>query len=244
MEIRFKGLIAFVKFDTANKPKRYVAVLMNHGRHFPVLSAKKADVDTGESSLTPTASNNLYCFALAGRVATSLGTGLPATDTATAEIPSTALGFPLGVTTNDTIKKAAPNPSYFSVVLDLPPGGVFAVHNYFEYQGTFDNGTTFMCIPISLSYNVAATEPVTFYVGADTIVVDQNALVSITNLDPNGSGGHYHAFEHLFNESTTTNPPIDKNKVNKCGKVIQGNIVPNCTTEQDLDVDCSPVRFP
>jgi hypothetical protein len=241
MQILFKGLVAFVRYDTPNKPQRFVAVLMSYQAHESVLSVKTGDVDMSETSLQGSTSGNLSCFPLSGRITTSLGTGLPATDTASAEIPRTKLGFPGGKTVHTSVKMGTPNLQRFFAVFDLPPGGTFAVHEYVKDQATFDGDKTHACIPVSVSYDVAATAPVTFYVGVDTVVVGPSATVSITNLDVNMTGNHYPAFAQLFNENTTINVPTKS--ATPCSK-LTGKKVPNCTTGADLDITCSPVGIP
>lgn len=242
MLIQFQGLVAFAQFDIPNKPKRAVAVLMNHGSHKAGLSVPTSKVDAAETTHKSTTSANLSCFALQGRVLTSLGAGMPTLQID--DVPRTVLGFPQGKTAKESIIKGAPETTKFNAVFEFPGSGTLTVLDYFGTEGTFD-GTNFACIPMSVQFDTGTTDPVTFYVGdlKTTVVVDGSATVAITNLDPNSDGGHYHAYKDLFDETITTITTPSQQNGGKCGKA-KGVVIATCATFRNLDVDCSPVRFP
>lgn len=244
MKIGFRGLIAFTLLDQA-KPYRYAGVLMKHGPHEAVLSVPVGKFLAGQSTLPGTLNSNgtLRCFTLSGRILTSLGSGIPTLNANFDEVPSTKEGFPDGKTLHATIKGG--NPALFSAVFEFPAGDL-ELNTYFAYKGSF-NGQDYRCIPKTVLFTKASADPVTFYIDslANTVVVEGDAVVAITNLDPAAGGGHYHAFEKLFNEAIGTihEPKSDQNQ--PCTPTANPTPVLTCTTTaQDPDVDCSPVRFP
>jgi hypothetical protein len=240
-EIRFKGLLAFAKLTT---PNRLVVAFMAHADHDSVLSVETAKYLKDQSTVSPkTTSGNLSCFDLEGRIITSLGSGHPTTIDIN-DVPSYNQGFPQATKPEGSAHKGKPSIRRFFAVFELPAVGELKPLGYYIKKGSFNNGTP-VCIPKSLIFKATVNDTVTFYVGdlTQTIVVSGNAVVSLTNLDPKVKGGHYHAFKMLFeNSSSITTIYSPKETAEACGKSDEP--VPNCTTAQDLDVDCSPVRFP
>ncbi|HEX7150324.1 MAG TPA: hypothetical protein VF618_02465 [Thermoanaerobaculia bacterium] len=242
MQIGFRGLIAFLEPDSV-APRRYLAALMKHHHiaHVAVLSVPTESFREKESTLPGRVKGDLTCFELRGRIMTSLGSAVPMLKIN--DVPLYKLGFPSGKTIHKTAKDGQPDAARFKAVFEFPAGDL-TINDYFKHEGTFD-GKNYVCIPRSLLFTVASANPVTFYIGSrnQTVVVDGAAFVTITNLDPTASGGHYSAFENLFNETTATNSPrSDKDR--PCQKQ-PGETIYSCTTGgADPDVDCSPVRYP
>src|SRR5437870_5635785 len=109
MEIQFQGLIAFVSHPKVN-PKRLLAVLVKHANHKAGLSVLTSAVDP-ETNATGSTSGPLSCYNLSGRIATSLGLGIP-TDNYV-DVPSTTFGFPQGMTAHGSIANGKPDISLF-----------------------------------------------------------------------------------------------------------------------------------
>src|SRR5438105_3203510 len=240
MEIQFQGLIAFVSHPKVN-PKRLLGVLIKHANHRPGLSVLTTAVDSSETTATGSTSNLLSCYDLSGRIVTSLGLGMPADNYK--KVPKTSIGFPQGLTAHGSIAKGKPDNTRFNTVFEFPNGGTLSILEYFAQQGSF-NGGAFNCIPLSLSLIIPSNDPVTFFLGdlSTKLVVDGAATVAVTNRDPSG-GHHYHGYQNLFNEViSNVFPPVEDGK-HACGDTT-GKVVNACAKFHDIDVECSPVRFP
>lgn len=236
-EIRFKGLLAFVN-KAEWKPNRHVVALMAHDDHVPLLTVHKDYLE--DTTEVPIEAGDLRCFDLSGRVISSLGSGVPGGRIV--DVPSTSLGFPTGVTPNASAHRGQPDANRFFAVFELPVTGELNVLGYYRNNGSFNSAPS-IPIPESLIYTATVNASVTFYIGdlIHTVVVRGDSSVSITNLDPNVAGHHYHGFGVLFDEPDTFKYEPART-ADPSGKPQYP--VPNCTTGQDLDVDCSPVRFP
>jgi hypothetical protein len=243
MEIKFEGFLVFAELKTP-KPERMVVMLMNHPDHEPLLSVPKNKYLRDESGLQPPSdSGNFYCFDLVGRTVTSLGSGVPARTID--DVPRLKRAFPQASKPNGTVKKGKPDPARFHAAFELPSAGALTIIGYYDNDGTFDNGTTTECIPRALLYKVAVSDPVTFYIGdvSNTVVVEPDAVVSITNKEPSASASPHYARYKYFVDDTISVENLLKPTGKDCSKPPSGPVA-SCTGAADLDVGCSPVRYP
>jgi len=240
VEIRFQGLIAFAKVGN-----ELLAVLMNYSQHDPILSIPKPAYDEDNSTVTPDfSSGNKKCFVLEGHVGTSLGSGIPPTGDIT-DVPQMLKGFPQGINPHASLTSGSLDLSRFSAVFHFPPVGMLSPLGYYAKQGDF-NAQKHGCIPRSLSLTFPFSGPLTFYMNGDMskkVIVKLDVVVAITNGSTTSAGGHYSAYANFFKEpSTTIYTPT--NNANDCTKNPNALPVPACSQPTDLEVDCSPVRYP
>lgn len=255
MEIRFEGLICHARLTDDAGTTRDLAVLMREPRHVPLLtvrhrqgSTNPADTDIVQQGAPNVGSNpEVRCFRLVGPITTSLGSGLSSgtPSSVLAQVPSlndnrVATG---DRTPHTDARNRRPNAARYNAVLDLPPGGSYAVIAHFPDRGRF--GTNDLgCIPRTIRYTATTGSNVRFNLqGGQFLVIKPTSIVYVTNvctINCKGGPPHFQAYHHMFNGPTTIVAPTNGAACNGLPEIPHDT----CGGAADLDVDCANTRFP
>lgn len=243
--IRFQGLMTFTKLE--DNPPFVVLYRIMDPEHLALLSVNPAFIKSA-SGITqkPLMSTDLRCCRLHDVVTfEGLSGGPPNVDTELPDVRRLPTITDHGVNPCAAVKQKGGNWLTFAAFIDLT-AGVLSQETFFRRMGLYDGATEkAFCVVRTVKLEAVASGDVTVRIGTESLTLDQNAEILISNLEEAMGGRSHHPDQAAFYEER--NSVLDIVELDKefcTDHPTSDEPLPRCATGEDFKVECSPTKFP